>query len=515
MPSFIGADYNETPYPDFAFPLTHPAHLAALGVLHGIPVAPVEACRVLEVGCAGGGNVIPMAYALPKSHFVGIDLSAQQIAGGQRAIRELGLRNIELIACDLRDVGAELGQFDYIIAHGVYSWVPAPVRDGLLALCRRLLAPHGLAYISYNTYPGWQPLQALRESFITLTGRSRSTTERVGAVRTMLADIAATTQPGHEPYASVVRSYSRFELDLLSQLGAAGDAYLSHDLLETENSPCWFVDFAAHAQSHGLQFLTEAEYAATCADSLDPALQALLEPFSDAVVPREHLIDTIRNRMFRMSLLCHVEESPQRSLCPDVLQPLYIAADLHILEPMQAPAGPEVQRFGGPEGLRFSTSHPLSKAVLHELAQHWPQSMTFSALVERAAARFELPSAPSARDTATVRRMLLKLLRMRPCPIQLTTTPSLWSPTVGVYPRASLVARLQARSSTLVTNLRHHQIHLDPISLRILPLLDGRHSQRDLAAAHARIVAESASPGETTAVSLNRIAQHALLHHED
>ena len=65
----------------------------------------VEACRVLEIGCACGGNIIPMAESLPQSQFVGIDLSERQIAIGQRAIERLSLQNIELVAMNLMDVG--------------------------------------------------------------------------------------------------------------------------------------------------------------------------------------------------------------------------------------------------------------------------------------------------------------------------------------------------------------------------------------------------------------------------
>lgn len=150
----LARSYDETPYPGRAYAHPHPDYMAVLATLLGLNPPPVACCRVLEIGCASGANLIPMALSLPGASFIGIDISPRQIAEGQRTIDALGLTNITLLVRDLQEVGDELGQFDYIIAHGVYSWAPAPVRDRLMALTKRCLAPNGIAYISYNTYPG-------------------------------------------------------------------------------------------------------------------------------------------------------------------------------------------------------------------------------------------------------------------------------------------------------------------------------------------------------------------------
>src|SRR5262245_39050357 len=147
--------YDEVPYASHPFAQTHPDRLATIATLFGMRPQAVEQCRVLELGCAAGGNLIPMAVTYPESHFVGVDLSGREIAEGQRAIETLRLKNIQLAQRDIRDLGDELGRFDYVICHGVYSWVSADVRDKILDLCARLLAPQGVAYVSYNTYPGW------------------------------------------------------------------------------------------------------------------------------------------------------------------------------------------------------------------------------------------------------------------------------------------------------------------------------------------------------------------------
>ena len=84
----------------------------------------IRRCRVLELGCASGGNLIPMAMDFPDSEFLGIDLSARQIEAGKVHLANLKPRNIELRAASIMDVDAGYGQFDYIICHGVFSWVP-------------------------------------------------------------------------------------------------------------------------------------------------------------------------------------------------------------------------------------------------------------------------------------------------------------------------------------------------------------------------------------------------------
>ena len=155
--------YDVVPYPGFSYPDTHPDHLAAMAILHGLAPAPVDRCRVLEVACNEGANLIPMAYAIPKSEFIGFDLADLPVERGQQRIRALGLANIRLFQGNLLEAGAELGRFDYIIAHGIYSWVPEPVRNRLLALCHELLTPHGVAFVSYAALPGGHLRNMLRE----------------------------------------------------------------------------------------------------------------------------------------------------------------------------------------------------------------------------------------------------------------------------------------------------------------------------------------------------------------
>jgi len=146
--------YDNVPYDSHPFPQSHPDRLATIATLFGMKPKSIENCRVLELACASGGNIIPLAQSLPKAHFVGIDLSKRQIEDGQKVVKSLGLKNIELKHVDLKDLDDSFGKFDYIVALGLYSWVQGDVQEKILEVAEKFLSPDGVAYISYNTYPG-------------------------------------------------------------------------------------------------------------------------------------------------------------------------------------------------------------------------------------------------------------------------------------------------------------------------------------------------------------------------
>lgn len=128
--------YDEVLYPGYPRSQTHPDRLATLATLFGMKPAPVERCRVLELACGDGGNLIPMALGLPESEFVGIDSAACPVAQGRTLSESLGLKNITLRQLDIMEVASDFGQFDYIIIAGLYSWVPPPVQDKILVTCK-------------------------------------------------------------------------------------------------------------------------------------------------------------------------------------------------------------------------------------------------------------------------------------------------------------------------------------------------------------------------------------------
>ncbi|HEV3386835.1 MAG TPA: class I SAM-dependent methyltransferase, partial [Gemmata sp.] len=178
--------YDEVPYECHPYPQTHPSRLATIATLFGLSPPPVDNCRVLELGCAGGGNLIPMAEALPESSFVGVDLSLRQIGDGETIVRNLGLMNISLRHASIADVDESYGMFDYVICHGVFSWVPQSTQRKILDISAKCLTPNGVAYVSYNTYPGWHMRGMIRDMMRYHALRFETPDHRVKQARALL-----------------------------------------------------------------------------------------------------------------------------------------------------------------------------------------------------------------------------------------------------------------------------------------------------------------------------------------
>ncbi len=253
--------YDALPYMSMAFPQTHPDRLAVIARLFGMTTAPLARCRVLELGCASGGNLIPMALDLPEASFLGIDLSGRQIADGKATIAKAGLSNVELRQMDIMDVDKSLGTFDYIIAHGVFSWVPTHVQEQMFRVCAQNLAPNGVAYVSYNTYPGWHMRGMIRDMMRYHVKSFPDATVRVQQARALLDFLAQSVPTENNAYGIVLKA----ELEMLRK---QNDSYLAHEHLEDVNSPVYFHEFAERALARGLQFLGEAEFSTMLASNL-------------------------------------------------------------------------------------------------------------------------------------------------------------------------------------------------------------------------------------------------------
>ena len=222
--------YDEVPYHSWPYRQSHPDRLATIALLFGMEPQPIERARILELGCAGGGNLIPMAETLPGSRFVGIDLSERELAEAQSLVEQLQLKNVELIHNNIVAVDQELGKFHYIIVHGLFSWVPPEVQDRILQICRENLEPNGVAYVSYNTYPGWRMRGMIRDMVCYHTEQLTGPRERVSQARALLRFLSRSAVNHKNAYAA----YLAEELGLFSQVE---DYYLFHDHLEKVNEP--------------------------------------------------------------------------------------------------------------------------------------------------------------------------------------------------------------------------------------------------------------------------------------
>ncbi len=494
--------YDELPYDDKPVATTHPDNLAALATLHNLKPPPPERCRVLELGCAAGHNLMAMAVSLPGAHLTGIDLSPRQIADGTAHVAALGLANVELKTLSILDVDDSLGPFDYIVAHGIYSWVPPVVQDKLLSICARNLAPNGIAYISYNTYPGWHQRGMVREMMGYHVRHFTEPRQRVGQARAFLNFLIEGC-----PGAQDATTYRRILADEERVLRDSADSYLFHEHLEEVNQPLYFHEFMERAAAKGLRFLTEAQ--PHCAPNALPAqTRAALDELADDPLRQQQYLDFLFNSTFRRTLLCRADSAGERPFVPEKMTALRFTTRVWPPNPDVDVTGTEVVEFSSGM-VRASTNQPLVKAALVELCRAMPHALPFDALRECVWRRLKdgcaQPIGPDALPQALA-QVLTSCYASNLIRPHVTEPPFVIA--ISERPVASPFARWQAAQGySVVTTLWHAAIRLDDRDRVLLTHLDG---SRDRAA-----LASLATPEEKAAgwldKSLDGLARMALL----
>jgi len=495
----LRAAYDALPYHSLPFAQSHPDRLATAAKLFGASPAPIDACRVLEIGCASGGNLIPMAATLPHSRFVGVDLSPVQVAQGISDIAALRLPNIELVQADLRTFEGDDEHFDYIIAHGVLSWVPPEVQERVFEVCTRMLAPQGVAYISYNTLPGWQTRGAVRDAMRYHVRRFRDPATQVLQARALLDFLAESLQADQSAYATALR-------DEAARLRQQPDFYIFHDHLEAVNQPFYFHEFMERATRHGLRYLGEAEIKAMLTHDLAPNASAMLARLAPDLLQREQFLDFLRNQTFRQTLLVRQDVALHRSLSPDRLFGMHVAtrATAH---PSTDAAGKQGVEFRSAEGSALHTRRALTQAAMGVLIECSPEAIEFDVLCATAGKRIGIPEVP-ADERVALASDLLQAFAVGVVELRAIASP--FTVEIGERPLGSAVARLQCQRGVQVANLRHEWVTLDDDQRRVLALLDGDRSQERVAAA----AWSDSSAGPTKArvgATLTALARQALI----
>jgi len=476
--------YDEVSYPSYPFPQSHPDRLATLATLFGLKPARIDNCRVLEIGCGDGSNLIPMALLLPESEFVGVDLAARPVAKGQAMAEALGLRNITLQQLDIMNLSAEFGQFDYVIAHGVYSWVPAEARDKLLAICKANLSANGVAYVSYNAYPGGHLREMIRGMMQFHVRELHGADERISQSRALVSFLAQ-SQSESDLYGAILGSLDQ-------ELGRIHDGFVYHDHLSEINSPVYFHQFISHASQHGLQYLGEADYFDMHHEGIMPQAAEMLRELGDDHLAREQYMDFLTCRRFRQTLLCHQDVTVDRGLNPERISDLFVASSTRAMhrEPVVDSRGVEI--FQSDKAATLTTNHPLTKAALLHLGSIWPRALGFNELL--AAARLELGPSVASRngdkapsDGFRLGEFLLQAYAANM--IELHAHRSQFAGAASARPVASPLVRWQLETGTTVTTLRHTSVRVtDAIGRHLLMLLDGTRDRQALLAELGRLV---------------------------
>lgn len=494
--------YDLTPYQSFAISETHPNRLAVLATLFGRSPTPLARCRVLEIGCAGGGNLLPMAAAFPQAQFVGLDYSQVQIDVAKQAQQALGLSNISFRCADLRSVAAaSLGEFDYVIAHGIYSWLPADAQAAMLKLCRDCLAEVGIAYVSYNTLPGWHMRGMVRDLMLFHAASFGDGPPDVAQAKALLDFMATHVPEENNPYGQYLRS----ELKMLSGQTAS---YLAHDHLEKHNEPLYFRDFIARAQGADLDYLGEAEFFTMLGSDIAATAQTQLKAEIKDIVRLEQYLDFMRNRSFRMTLLVRRGSTVERNIGPERLKSLWVSSTLRPTLPLSAvatiPAAAEATpalfsttpvRFETTMGGQLTTANPVTKAALMLLEEAAPASLAFGDLLK--AARERLPASHRntialAKDELTLGADML-IAHGAGALVQLYAASNRVAPPAVVRESTTALsapayARWQARQSGELTNLNHMRMSVDEPCRQTVLLLDGSLDRAGLHAAFYKLI---------------------------
>lgn len=459
--------YDEIPYNSHPFPLSHPDRLAAIAYIFGLDAPTVDKCRVLELGCSMGGNLIAIAQKFPRARLVGIDASSRQIAQGWKIVDTLGLKNIELQHMDILDVSEALGKFDYIISHGVYSWVPPAVQNKILDLCKRHLAPNGVAYVSYNTYPGWHVRGIVRDMMLFRGMQFNDPSTRLAQAKSLVEFVAKSSVNTDNPYRKLLQS----EFDVLMR---SDDYYLHHEHLEENNHPVYFHEFARRLAVNGLQYLGEAEFSTMVSTNFPPDVAKTLQDLgAHDILQMEQYMDYVRCRYFRQTLICHSAIKLNRQLRPALVRNLSLATAADPVPAETPPVTPanETETFRTAGGRGITCKSVITKHALRTLRTQWPASVKFGDLLAQCARLSDVSEDFLANE-------MLACMAAGVVEWRMTADP--FTTDVPDVPATTPSARLQAAQGNQITNLREETVALDDIHRIVLRHLEGRQDHAAL-----------------------------------
>ena len=481
-----GDDYNQLPYVSMPVVYSQPSRLAALAALHGLRAPAADEARVLEIGCASGGNIIPLALRFPRSRFLGIDLSVTHIDIGRRRIAELGLTNIELRHGDITEVAFSGEHFDYVICHGVFSWVPKAAQDAILRVCGEALADDGMAAISYNVLPGWHTRAAVRDMCLRHAGAGGTSRQRVAKVRVLLEQLAKTACED-DPYGLILRSEA-------ARLARRPASYILGEFLTEHNAPCHFRDFLARVEAYGLAYLSEADLTSSTPEFLMPAAAERIRAMaaSDPAAVQQYT-DFFSGRTFRRSLLVRAEHAAGswHEPGPEHLYALNFASKLRL----NVGAGDgQVTVFKDHRNRNVEVRNPLVRAAFTRLGERYPATATAAELAD-----LSLTSGSRDRDAAErlISEALYKLVAAGRASV--SSLPLRIGEASDQRPRAWPIARAEAATGQpWVTSLHHTGVLLNPVLKILLGHMTGDNDRSQLT---ARLI-ELVRAGQVRAVDL-------------
>jgi methyltransferase-like protein/cyclopropane fatty-acyl-phospholipid synthase-like methyltransferase len=468
--NYVPSDKSGLPFISYSNFHSNPFYLRTLSTLVGVDAASLATAKILELGCASGGNILPFALKYPDSHTIGIDLSNDLIAFGNEMKLSLNLSNIDLICCDILDVDTSFGTFDYIIVHDVFSLVSNEVRIKILAICKENLNENGLAYISYNTLPGWNNLATIRDLALYHSNNFKEIPEKINQIRLLFDFVKEAVKESDSAYAKLM-------LETRELLNDKPDFSIAQDFLQTHNKAFYFSAFMEEATKVGLQYVVDAEITKMYIPNYSKIISEKLGGIEE-VMRMEQYLDFITNRAFRQTILCHNHQLIQRKIPIDKLVDYYFKMNL-VSPPEEEILAEELNQEAifylnnDPEDT-VSTKNPMLKAVFKVLSEN-DGYLSFHDLVSLSANK--LPEVNLSELEAQAKVSLMDLFLKGKIDIRADFMPinsyEMDTPKVWEYVAAQTLYLKQK----VVTNLYFESIQLSLFEYYLVRYLDGNNTK--------------------------------------
>lgn len=472
----ISSTYDDLPYASKPFSQTHPDFLRAVCALFDVATPAVKTANILEIGCSFGGNILPLAMRYPKANIIGLDLSEKQISTGKKAIKAIGLDNIQLYQQDITTYKTPVKHFDYIICHGVYSWVPQPVQAAILRVISEGLTDTGIAIVSYNTYPGWKIREVYRDTMLYRSQPVDNINEKIKYGFGML-DFLKEHLPKESPWGVAMEQH-------YEDIRRADPSYLAHEYFELFNQPCYFYEFMHLAQEKGLSFIAEADFQNHFLPPVNldiESYQAMEREANGDVVKLEQLTDFLTNRTFRQTILTRDNRTQHRIVGNKQIQHK-VLSELHISGSFFKEAESDSQKLQwksaqNPQGVTF-VDKPITEVIFMCLNKADGQTVKVSELWQQVQAKGVAVKQPEFFEIIA-ELIIRRVVRVRSDSVQLQQA-DMDKPCLS-KPLQKLFKWMKNHPDTIgFSTVFHEPLLLDVIADELIPLLDGKHSWEDL-----------------------------------
>ncbi|MEP7306568.1 MAG: class I SAM-dependent methyltransferase [Acidobacteriota bacterium] len=483
----VPGSYDVVPYQGRIVRNASPDHLAMAALWSaGLRVCS-RRVRVVELGCGDGRNLLALAFYDPGSGFVGIDRSEVELDRARRGAQRVGLANVDFVLEDLRRIDpARYAPCDFVIAHGLYSWVPDDARDAIMTFCRDSLTPMGLAYVSYNAQPGWATRRIVREILLGTHAVREATLEDKAGVASAAAGRLLEQLP------SGGYAWSVLLAEELQRVRDGESSYVLHEYLAETNDGFWLRDFVDHAQRHGLDYVADAQFC-RMEGHVPFGLSAATTPERAGQVEREQIVDLLGHRYFHSSILCRAGARDRVVPTTPDLCAGYLATALRaVADPFVLTDG-AAERFAGIGGVEIVLDAAITKAAVVTLAVQWPRGQQLEALYHEAAlllSKHQCPIGADARHRLT--NELTRLFEIGQIDLRMAEPPP--TSVLDEYPEAHALARYEAEHRTAVTTPYHTELALEPDLLALVRSLDGSRSRTTLKRAFGAASVDRALP---------------------